>query len=77
MSNQGLKRRCVFFGPPGIMDYLKHGLSILSDVELAEARFRCFLPLLKILYLTSKLALDLTLHFISPFSFEETVKDEI
>ena len=59
------------------MDYLKHGLSILSDVELAEARFRCFLPLLKILYLTSKLALDLTLHFISPFSFEETVKDEI
>ena len=59
------------------MDYSKHGLSILSDVELAEARFRRFLPPLEDIILTSKLALDLALHFISPFSFEKIVKNEI
>ena len=58
------------------MDYSKHGLSILSDVELAEARFRRFLPPLEDIILTSTLALDLALDFISPFLFEETVKPE-
>ena len=47
-----------------VMDYSKHGLSILSDVELAEARFRRFLPPLEDIILTSKLALDLPARFI-------------
>ena len=46
------------------MDYLKHGLSILFDVELAEARFRRFLPPLEDIILTSTLALDPIARFI-------------